>query len=164
MPPASPRPDPDLGQSRWPQDTYAGRLRHFAALTSPLNLLAGATELAAAQDLVRRHQAGDATGATAAQLWAAKTLVDSTLHPDTGEPVLLPFRLSCFVPTNMFIVAGMLVPNASVGGGAWDVCGQSVSTVDLTPTLLVTCFAKQVTQHKVNRPHQYSSGRWQIRA
>ena len=42
------------------------------------------------------------------------TVVDSTIHPDTGEPVFLPFRMSCFVPTNMILVAGMLLPNPSV--------------------------------------------------
>lgn len=42
------------------------------------------------------------------------SVVDSTIHPDTGEPVFLPFRMSCFVPTNMILVAGMLLPNPSV--------------------------------------------------
>lgn len=41
-------------------------------------------------------------------------VVDSTIHPDTGEAVFLPFRMSCFVPTNMVLVAGMLLPNPSV--------------------------------------------------
>ncbi|CAG8665125.1 33591_t:CDS:2, partial [Racocetra persica] len=36
--------------------------------------------------------------------------VDSTVHPDTGEPIFLPFRMSCFVPTNLVIAAGMLIP------------------------------------------------------
>lgn len=43
-----------------------------------------------------------------------KIVVDSTIHPDTGEAVFLPFRMSCFVPTNMVLVAGMLLPNPSV--------------------------------------------------
>lgn len=42
-------------------------------------------------------------------MWKAKQLVDSSIHPDTGEPVPLPFRMSAFVPTNMLIVAGMLM-------------------------------------------------------
>ena len=41
-------------------------------------------------------------------------MVDSTLHPDTGEAILLPFRMSCFVPTNMILVLGMLTPNPTV--------------------------------------------------
>ena len=31
------------------------------------------------------------------EIWQAKKIVDSTLHPDTGQPVFLPFRMSCFV-------------------------------------------------------------------
>ena len=41
-------------------------------------------------------------------------MVDSTLHPDTGLPVPLPFRMSAFVPTNLIIIAGMLMPNPSL--------------------------------------------------
>ena len=40
--------------------------------------------------------------------------MSSTFHPDTGEKIVLPFRMSSFVPTNVLIVAGMLVPNPSV--------------------------------------------------
>jgi len=47
-------------------------------------------------------------------LWNAKKIVDSTVHPDTGEPVFLPFRMSAFVPTNLVVVAGMLIPNPSI--------------------------------------------------
>ena len=64
------------------------------------------------------------------ELWKAKKIVDSTLHPgllshderrswtndaDTGEPVFLPFRMSCFVLSNLVVTAGMLTPGLSVG-------------------------------------------------
>lgn len=48
------------------------------------------------------------------ELWRAKKVVDSTLHPDTGEPVFLPFRMSCFVLSNLVVTAGMLTPNLGV--------------------------------------------------
>lgn len=47
-------------------------------------------------------------------VWKAKQLVDSSLHPDTGKPVPLPFRMSAFVPTNLLIVGGMLMPNPTL--------------------------------------------------
>lgn len=34
---------------------------------------------------------------------------------DTGQPVLLPFRMSCFVLSNLVVTAGMLTP----GLGVW---------------------------------------------
>lgn len=33
---------------------------------------------------------------------------------DTGEAVLLPFRMSCFVLSNLVVTAGMLTPGLGV--------------------------------------------------
>jgi hypothetical protein len=33
---------------------------------------------------------------------------------DTGEPVMLPFRMSAYVLTNLVVTAGMLTPGLSV--------------------------------------------------
>lgn len=33
---------------------------------------------------------------------------------DTGEPVFLPFRMSCFVLSNLVVTAGMLTPGLGV--------------------------------------------------
>lgn len=64
------------------------------------------------------------------EIWRAKKIVDSTLHPgktlpphvhlhkanilDTGQPVFLPFRMSCFVISNLIVTAGMLTPGLQV--------------------------------------------------
>jgi len=62
------------------------------------------------------------------KLWKAKQLVDSTFHSDTGEKIFLPFRMSSFVPTNLVIVAGMLLPNPSnVSILFWQWINQSVN-------------------------------------
>ncbi|CAG8446866.1 11153_t:CDS:2 [Diversispora eburnea] len=62
------------------------------------------------------------------KLWHAKKIIDSTIHPDTGEPVFLPFRMSCFVPTNLIIVAGMLMPNPSIKSIIfWQWANQSIN-------------------------------------
>lgn len=70
-------------------------------------------------------------------IWHAKKVVDSTLHPgenseakvpslwfwanmerghvaDTGEPVFYPFRMSAFVLSNLVVTAGMLTPGLGV--------------------------------------------------
>ena len=63
-------------------------------------------------------------------VWKAKQLVDSSIHPDTGEPVPLPFRMSAFVPTNLLIVGGMLLPNPSLKSVVfWQVANQSLNVV-----------------------------------
>lgn len=37
-----------------------------------------------------------------------------TIRTDTGQPVLLPFRMSCFVISNLVVTAGMLTPGLGV--------------------------------------------------
>ena len=84
-------------------------MQHFIRLTSPLNLLATQAQIEHAQRLIAAHRARQPLPArlddprrkeyTEHELWEAKYLVDATVHPDTGEPILLPFRMSCFVPT-----------------------------------------------------------------
>lgn len=81
------------------------------------------------------------------ELWQAKKQIDSTLHPgepfprgefeginsltiipDTGQPVFLPFRMSCFVISNLVVTAGMLTPNLSTTGTlGWQITNQSLN-------------------------------------
>ena len=72
------------------------------------------TNLALARDVMERFKKGETSSICQLELWNAKKLLDSTIHPDTGERILLPFRMASFVPTNVAIVAGMLRPNPSV--------------------------------------------------
>lgn len=150
----------------------AGRLRHFAEITSPLTLFASSTDLKNAQKLLHEYQEGIGQGRQAwghedtAGIWKAKQrelrhhllrtikafVSDGASHltsrrlfspswygshvsrarardrapadleffsllsrrADTGEAVPLPFRLSAFVPTNLLIVGGMLMPNPTL--------------------------------------------------
>ncbi|GAA5871128.1 hypothetical protein JCM1840_007599 [Sporobolomyces johnsonii] len=114
------QPPVDITQPRYDTKTYIGRLRHFASITSPLTLFASSTDLKNAQRLLQEYQQGTGEGRKAwgredeMGVWKAKQLVDSSIHPDTGEAVPLPFRLSAFVPTNLLIVGGMLMPNPTL--------------------------------------------------
>lgn len=47
---------------------------------------------------------------------------------DTGQPVFLPFRMSCFVISNLVVTAGMLTPGLSTTGTvAWQIANQSLN-------------------------------------
>jgi len=62
------------------------------------------------------------------ELWRAKKIIDSTLHPDTGLPVFLPFRMSSFVLSNLVVTAGMLTPGlGTVGTLGWQITNQSLN-------------------------------------
>lgn len=114
----------DITKSRYDLSTFKGRLLHFATVTSPLTLLASNAELRAAQELVSSYESRFPSNRTtgsflvpqseAEKYYKAKQLVDSSVHPDTGEVILLPFRMAAFVPTNLLVVGGMLMPNPSL--------------------------------------------------
>jgi tricarboxylate carrier len=62
------------------------------------------------------------------EIWQAKKIVDSTIHPDTGEKVFLPFRMSAFVLVNLIVTAGMLTPNLKTRGTLfWQITNQSLN-------------------------------------
>ncbi|KAJ2989168.1 hypothetical protein NUW58_g3604 [Xylaria curta] len=62
------------------------------------------------------------------ELWNAKKIIDSTLHPDTGERVFLPWRMSCAVLVNFAVTAGMLQPGLKTPGTVfWQIVNQSVN-------------------------------------
>jgi hypothetical protein len=77
-------------------------------------LLTSAAGLEQAKQLVTAYKTGKVRDMTP-ELWTAKKTIDSTIHPDTGEPVLLPFRMSSFVLSNLIVTGGMLTP----GLGVW---------------------------------------------
>jgi len=121
----------ELTQPRYDQSTYLGRVKHFLDVTDPRTLFVSSAGLEEAKRLIADHAAGRLpphVAADAPRLWHAKKVVDSTLHPDTGEPIFLPFRMSCFVPVNMIVVAGLLLPNPSTASIMfWQWANQSLN-------------------------------------
>lgn len=51
----------------------------------------------------------------AARLTHAQRLAASVLHPDTGEPILLPFRMAAHVPVNAMLLCAMLGSRTVLG-------------------------------------------------
>lgn len=85
------------------------------------------SSLEAAKATVTAYKTGALATATH-EFWHAKKIVDSTLHPDTGLPVLLPFRMSSFVLSNLIVTGGMLTPGLGTWGTlGWQVANQSLN-------------------------------------
>ncbi|KAI8951695.1 sideroflexin-5 [Xylaria longipes] len=117
----------ELPESQYDLSTYWGRVRHTASITDPRTLLAGKSGLDNAKKLVMAYKQGEIKEMTP-ELWKAKKILDSTIHPDTGEPVLLPFRMSCFALSNLVVTAGMLTPGLSnTGTVLWQIGNQSLN-------------------------------------
>ncbi|KAI4144581.1 MAG: hypothetical protein L6R39_004117 [Caloplaca ligustica] len=117
----------DLPASKYNLDTYWGRVRQSAEIADPRTLLVSAAGLENAKNLVSLYKQGHVQSMTP-ELWRAKKIVDSTLHPDTGQPVFLPFRMSCFVISNLIVTAGMLTPGLKTTGTLlWQITNQSLN-------------------------------------
>ncbi|KAI0402669.1 sideroflexin-5 [Xylaria palmicola] len=117
----------ELPESQYDLSTYWGRVRHTASITDPRTLLAGASGLESAKKLIVAYKTGEIKEMTP-ELWKAKKIVDSTIHPDTGEPVMLPFRMSCFALSNLVVTAGMLTPGlGNTGTVLWQIANQSLN-------------------------------------
>jgi len=99
----------DLDKPRYDQSNFEGRLKHFWSTTNPLNVLATDEQLDKAKELVEAYRKGqEPKGVTDDEVWAAKELYDSAFHPDTGEKLFLPGRMSFQVPGNMCITGAMM--------------------------------------------------------
>ena len=80
----------DLSAPQFDLLTYAGRLRHFQTVTSPLTLLAPSAKLAEAssavneaQDKIRKADGAPVWVSPSVRdaYWSHKQLVDSSIHP-----------------------------------------------------------------------------------
>jgi len=98
----------NLDSPRYDQSTYWGRAKHFFLTTNPLNLLASPAQMEAAVETVQKYKSGELTDISEDELWAAKQLVDSAYHPETGEKMFVPGRMSAQVPFNMTITGCMM--------------------------------------------------------
>lgn len=117
----------ELPTSQYDLSTYWGRVRHSADISDPRMLLVNQAGLEHAKALIAGYKQGK-IGEMNAELWKAKKIVDSTLHPDTGEPVFLPFRMSSFVLSNLVVTAGMLTPGLGTTGTLlWQIANQSLN-------------------------------------
>jgi tricarboxylate carrier len=108
-----------------------------------------------AKRLISQYRNGEVQQMTP-ELWRAKKVLDSTLHPDTGKPVLLPLRMSSYVLSNLVVTVGMLTPGLGVAGTLfWQIANQSLNVAvntanankshPLTTTQLLVNYALAVT-------------------
>jgi len=101
-------PKYNIDQPRWDQSTYWGRAKQFFTTTNTMNVFVTPAQLLAAKETVTRYRAGELKELGEEEIWAAKHLYDSAYHPDTGELMILPGRMSAQVPFNMLITGCMM--------------------------------------------------------
>ncbi|KAK9534235.1 hypothetical protein VZT92_009293 [Zoarces viviparus] len=103
------------GKPRFDQNTFFGRFRHFLDVIDPSTLFVTEKRLQESVELLDRFKQGtQPPGVTDAQLWRAQKIKQAIIHPDTGEKVLMPFRMSGFIPFGTPVVVGLLLPNQTL--------------------------------------------------
>ncbi|SCV02563.1 LAME_0H02806g1_1 [Lachancea meyersii CBS 8951] len=116
-----------LPESKFDLSTYWGRVRHCSEISDPFMLLTTEKQLKEARNIISSYRRGELKDTTP-KFWKAKKQLDSTVHPDTGETVLLPFRMSCCVLSNLVVTAGMLTPGLGTAGTIfWQWANQSLN-------------------------------------
>lgn len=104
----------DLNKSKYDQTTFAGRFLHCLDLIDPRTLFTTEKELQHAIQLLEDFKNGKLSKTTTDEhLWKAQKIKQAIVHPDTGEKIFMPFRMSGFIPFGSPIVTGLLLPNPS---------------------------------------------------
>ncbi|OJJ87869.1 sideroflexin family transporter [Aspergillus glaucus CBS 516.65] len=117
----------ELPASQYDLSTYWGRVRHSADIADPRMMFVSSSGLENAKNLITSYKQSQIPNMTP-ELWRAKKVVDSTIHPDTGEPVFLPFRMSSYVLSNLVVTGGMLTPGLKTTGTLlWQITNQSLN-------------------------------------
>lgn len=118
---------------RFDQSTFAGRYQKMLLRCDPATLLRSEADIRKAQALLLAEKEGkqrvsiDQDGSGDPELWEARQLVESAVHPETGELIPQPFRMSGYVPYNGPICVAMIM---SSGTGAllfWNWVNQSIN-------------------------------------
>jgi tricarboxylate carrier len=112
-----------LDGERYDQTTYYGRFRKMLDVTDLRTLLCSKQEINAAVDLLKdfeeqqkqpQHQRQkEKQPVDDAALWEAKKIKDAIFHPDTNEPLPMPFRMSGFLPFNAPVCVGALMARST---------------------------------------------------
>ncbi|TNN73028.1 Sideroflexin-5 [Liparis tanakae] len=104
-----------LGRPRYEQGSFLGRLRHVLDIIDPRTLFVSEKRLEECVKLLEDYKHGDLPpGVSDLQLWEAQKIKQAIIHPDTGEKIFMPFRMSGYVPFGTPIVIGLLLPNQTL--------------------------------------------------
>lgn len=101
-----------LEKPLYDQSTMIGRAKQFYTITDPRSLFIRKTQLHSAESLITAYKQNHLPPeVTDADLWEARRVVESVLHPSTGKPITPLLRFSCYAPMNIFIVSAMVLPS-----------------------------------------------------
>jgi len=117
-------------KSRFDLSTFDGRVKAMQELISPDTLLKDDSEIRAAQKHLSTWKSGKYYSESEnAAFWESKRLVTASVHPVTGEILLLPGRMAAFVPVNVPVAAGMLMAEGKIMMLVFQVMNQGLNAM-----------------------------------
>ena len=137
-----------LTENRYDQSTYAGRFRRMLDICDPSSLLFSHAEIFEAANRLKQFEAGSRIYSDV-ELWRARKLKDSAIHPDTGELIPAPFRMSGYVPFNGPVSVGAMLAQRTPWIILWHWVNQSQNA-------LVNYFNRNASSHVSNKTLLYS--------
>ena len=110
---ATPAPKYSPKANRYDNSNFQGRLASMLSTMDPSTLFASDEEVRKATDLLKNFEKTGKATATNEELWKARQLRDSAVHPDTGEIVPRPFRMAGYVPFNGPVCVAMMIASTT---------------------------------------------------
>eukprot|EP00814_Leptocylindrus_danicus_P007649 CAMPEP_0116010314 /NCGR_PEP_ID=MMETSP0321-20121206/3933_1 /TAXON_ID=163516 /ORGANISM="Leptocylindrus danicus var. danicus, Strain B650" /LENGTH=461 /DNA_ID=CAMNT_0003479401 /DNA_START=89 /DNA_END=1474 /DNA_ORIENTATION=- len=125
-------PEFDPKGSRFSQDTFQGRFCKMLLGCDPRLLFYSEADVLRAKEMIDNYQEFLAAGKDTnipmdihRTLWEAYRISSAALHPDTGEFIPAPCRMSGYVPCNGPICAAMVVSSSTPSLLFWNWVNQS---------------------------------------
>ena len=112
---------------RFDQSTFEGRFARMMLACDPKLLLTNDEDIRNAQELLLQNDgvSHSTVSITDRDLWEARRVVDAALHPDTGDVIPKPFRMSGYVPFNGPICVAMVASTSTMPLLFWSWVNQS---------------------------------------
>jgi sideroflexin-5 len=108
---------------RFSQDSFGGRFAKMLLACDPCLLLYSESQVRACRELLESYETQPPE--MARTLWEAKRIFESAVHPDTGELIPRPFRMSGYVPYNGPICVAMVASQSTLPLLFWSWANQS---------------------------------------
>lgn len=128
---ASSVPKFDLKGQRFDESNFMGRFSRMLLACDPRLLLYSTEQVQRSKHLIENYQeysqkqkSGNAVVSDRA-LWEARRIVEAALHPDTGDVIPRPFRMSGYVPYNGPICVAMVASQSTPALLFWSWVNQS---------------------------------------
>jgi tricarboxylate carrier len=111
---------------RYDQNTYSGRFLKMLNICDPLMLFFPSEKIREAVAILKEYEMkGNVNMIPDSLLWQYRKLKESAVHPDTGDIIPLPFRMSGYVPFNGPVSVGLIMATRTPWILFWQWANQS---------------------------------------